>query len=182
MSTTTTHLMTAEELFDISDDGYHRYELIKGELLTMSPASHQHGRVTMKLSFLLCQHVEANKLGELCAADTGFKLERDPDTVLAPDISFIARDQSIPPSEFFYLGAPDLAVEVLSPSDRRGKVERKTALYLELGARSVWNVNPRKRTVEVFHSDGQHWLFNESDELVDDTVPGFRVAIAKIFE
>src|SRR5215211_4281962 len=155
MSTTTTHLMTAEELFDISDDGYHRYELIKGELLTMSPANHQHGRVTMNLTGLLYNHVRAKNLGELLAADTGFKLERDPDTVLAPDISFIARDRSTPPSEFFHLGPPDLAVEVLSPSDRRGKVERKTALWLELGAKSVWNVNPRKRTVEVFHADGQ---------------------------
>lgn len=182
MSTTTTHLMTAEELFDLPDDGCHRYELIKGELLTMSPAGHQHGRVTMKLSFLLYQHVEANNLGDLCAADTGFKLEGDPDTVLAPDISFIARDPSTPPSEFFYLGPPDLAVEVRSPGDRRGKIERKTALWLELGARSVWNVNPRNRTVEVCHADGQRKLFHESDELVDDTVPGFRVKVSRIFE
>ena len=182
MSTTTTHLMTAEELFRLEDDGYHRYELIKGELLTMSPTKEIHGAVTMALSGLLYNHVTSNNLGRLYAADTGFKLESNPDTVLAPDIAFIARERAGTLSDFFRLGPPDLAVEVLSPSDRKGKVERKTALWLELGARSVWNVNPRKRTVEVFHADGQHWLFHEHDELVDDTVPGFRVAVSKIFE
>ena len=181
MSTTTTHLMTADELLNMPDDG-NRHELIKGELLTMSPASYEHGDVTMNLSGLLYNHVKANNLGRLLAADTGFKLERNPDTVLAPDIAFIARDRATPLSQFFHLGPPDLAVEVLSPSDRRGKVERKTALWLELGAKAVWNVNPRKRTVEVIHADGHRWLFNETDELVDDTVPGFRVAVSKIFE
>jgi Uma2 family endonuclease len=182
MSTTTTHLMTAEELFNLDDDGYHRYELIKGELLTMSPSNDRHGHITVNLLGLLYNHVKANDLGVLRAADTGFKLESNPDTVLAPDIAFIARERAGTPSEFFRLGPPDLAVEVLSPSDRWGKVERKTALYLELGTRSLWNVNPRKRTVEVFHADGQRWLFHESEELVDDTVPGFRVPVSKIFE
>jgi Uma2 family endonuclease len=173
--------MTAEELFNLPDDGY-RHELIKGELLTMSPPGAQHGSVLFNLSGLLYSHVIANKLGRFYAGDTGFKLEIHPDTVLASDIAFIARERAETPSPFYHSGPPDLAVEVLSPSDRRAKVERKTALWLELGATSVWNVDPRKRTVEVFHADGQRWLFNENDELVDDTVPGFRVPVSKIFE
>ena len=181
MSTTTTHLMTAEDLLNMPDDGY-RHELIKGELLTMSPANDRHGAVTMKLSALLYNYVTPNDLGVLRAADTGFKLESDPDTVLAPDIAFIARERAGTPSDFFRLGPPDLAVEVRSPSDRKGKIERKTALWLELGAKSVWNVDPRKRTVEVIRADGRGKLFHESDELVDDTVPGFRVTVSKIFE
>ena len=182
MTATTTHLMTAEELAEISTDWYHRYELIKGELLTMSPSNDLHGAVTMKLSMFLYNYVTSNNLGVLRAADTGFKLESNPDTVLAPDIAFIAQERAGTPSEFFRQSPPDLAVEVLSPSDRKGKVERKTALWLELGARSVWNVSPRKRTVEVFHADGNHRLFHAHDELVDDTVPGFRVLVSKIFE
>ncbi len=180
MSTTTTHLMTAEEFANMPDDGL-RHELIKGELLTMPVPKLLHGFVTMNLSVLLYNHVKANNLG-VVVGESGFHLERGPDTVLGPDVAFVARDRigTIPDS--FHSGAPDLAVEVLSPSDRRGKVERKTALYLDLGARSVWNVNPRKRTVEVVHADGQRWLFDEYDELVDDTVPGFRVAVSKIFE
>jgi Uma2 family endonuclease len=181
MSTTTTHLMTAEELFDLPDDFY-RHELLKGELLTMSPPGNRHGSATLRLAAFLFNHVDPNKLGRLYAADTGFKLESDPDTVLAPDIAFIAWERAGALSDFYYLGPPDLAVEVLSPSDRRGKVERKTALWLELGAKAVWNVDPRKRTVEVIRADGQRKLFHESDELIDDTVPGFRVEVSKIFE
>jgi Uma2 family endonuclease len=180
MSTTTTH-MSAEELFNLPDDGYHRHELIKGELLTMSPANDLHGAVTINLSTMLHNYVKANKLGVLRAADTGFKLESDPDTVLAPDISFIASERATAPSSFFHSGPPDLAVEVLSPSDRKGKVERKTALWLELGAKSVWNIDPRKRTVEVIRADGRRELFHEADELVDDTVPGFRIKVSEIF-
>jgi Uma2 family endonuclease len=179
MSTTTTHLMTAEEFANMPDDGV-RHELIKGELLTMSVPNFLHGAVTANLLALLHIYVKAKNLG-VVLGESGFHLESGPDTVLGPDVSFVTRDRIGTISDSFYPGAPDLAVEVLSPSDRKGKVERKTALWLELGARSVWNVNPRKRTVEVVHADGNRWLFHESDELVDDTVPGFRVAVSEIF-
>jgi Uma2 family endonuclease len=172
--------MTAEDLLNMPDDG-NRHELIKGELLTMPVPKLLHGAVTANLLALLYIHVKANNLG-VVFGESGFHLETGPDTVLGPDIAFIARERVATIPDSFFPGAPDLTVEVLSPSDRRGKVERKTALWLELGARSVWNVNPRKRTVEVFHADGQRWLFHENDELVDDTVPGFRVAGSKIFE
>jgi Uma2 family endonuclease len=177
---TITHLVTAEDLLNMPDDGT-RHELIKGELLTMPVPKPIHGAVTMNLSALLYMHNKANNLGRVFS-ECGFQLESGPDTVLGPDIAFISRDRIPADDDRFYRDAPDVAVEVLSPSDRRGKVERKPALWLELGARSVWNVNPQKRTVEVFHADGQRWLFSEGDELVDDVVPGFRVAVSKIFE
>jgi len=180
MSTTTTHLMTAEDLLNMPDDDL-RHELIKGKLLTMAPAKFEHGRVVGNLTIILGQYVKDNGLGIICGAETGFKLESDPDTVRAPDIAFIPKGRVENP-ETFGSGSPELAVEVLSPSERKTQIAEKTSQWLACGAKSVWNVDPRKRTVEVFHADGQRWLFHEGDELVDDTVPGFRVAVSKIFE
>ena len=175
---TTTHLMTAEELMNLPDDGNH-HELIKGELLTMPPPKFTHGRVTANLLMILGQYVKANRLGQLCA-EAGYQIESDPDTVLGPDVSFVARDRSND-IDGYYPGPPDLAVEVLSPGDRRGRVEQKVNLWLQSGARSVWLVNPRRRTVEQILSTGERRTLHESDELVDDTVPGFRVKVSEIF-
>ena len=171
--------MTAEDLLNMPDDGT-RHELIKGELLTMPVPKRPHGRVCAKLIIILGTYVEAHDLGEICA-ESGFKLESDPDTVIAPDLSFTAKERITDPAGFVE-GPPDLAVEVKSPGDRRGKVERKATMWLDFGIRSLWLVNPAKRTVEVFHANGVRTLFHEGDELVDDTVPGFRVAVSKIFE
>jgi Uma2 family endonuclease len=180
MSTTQTHLMTAEELIQLPDDSL-CHELIKGELLTMPPPGDLHGAVTMNLAGLLFIHVKANNLGIMRAAETGFKLESNPDTVLAPDIAFIASDRAGPPVAGYRDGAPDLVVEVMSQWDTRSKAARKAGLWLELGARSVWVVNPRHRTVEIRQADGEKKLFHETDELVDDTVPGFRIKVSEIF-
>ena len=156
------------------------HELIKGELLTMPPPQFEHGRVVANLTILLGPHVKANNLGYVCT-ETGYKLETNPDTVLAPDVSFIARERFDNVPDGYYLGAPDVAVEVLSPSDRRARVEWKTGLWLSLGAKSVWIVNPKHRTIEVVRSSGERKLLHESDELVDDTVPGFHVPVSEIF-
>ena len=177
---TTTHLITAEELIKLPDDSM-CHELIKGELLTMPPPGDEHGAVIMNLTGPLFNHVKVNNLGVLRAAETGFKLESNPDTVLAPDIAFIARDRVGPRVLGYRNGAPDLVVEVMSQWDSRPKVARKAALWLELGARSVWVVNPRQRTVEVSRADGHKRLFHDTDELIDDTVPGFRIAVSEIF-
>ncbi len=178
---TTIHLMSAEELFWLPDDGM-RHELVKGELLTMSPPGEEHGSVTFKLSLLLGTYVNNNKLGRMYAAETGFKLESDPDTVLAPDIAFIRQDRVGVISKRYRSGAPDLVVEVLSPGDRKGKVEEKTSRWLTLGALVVWLVNPQTRTVDVRLADGSRKLFTENDELTgDNIVPGFRVLVSEIF-
>ena len=172
--------MTADELAQLPDDSM-CHELIKGELLTMPSPGDEHGAVTMNLTGPLFNHVKANKLGFLRAAETGFKLESNPDTVLAPDIAFIAHERVGDRVLGYRNGAPDLAVEVMSQWDSRPKTARKAALWLQLGAQSVWVVNPRQRTVEVWRTDGERKLFHETDELIDDTVPGFRIKVSEIF-
>ena len=175
--TTTTQLMTAEDLMQL--EGPYRHELIKGELLTMPLPKSEHGRVVANLLMLLGLHVKAHNLGAVFA-ETGYKLESNPDTVLGPDVSFVSRERLGDP-DGYYEGAPDVAVEVLSPSDRRGRIEWKTNLWISLGAKSVWNVNPKLRTVEVVRAGGERKVFHETDELVDETVPGFRVTVSEIF-
>jgi len=172
--------MTAEELIRLPDDA-HRHELVQGELLTMSPVGFTHGAVTANLTLLLKLYVKTNNLGRVVVGDVGFKLETCPDTVLAPDIAFITHDRVVIASPGFHSGPPDLAVEVMSQWDTLPQVARKTALWLRLGAKSVWNVNPRRRTVEVVRADAVRRFFHETDELVDDTIPGFRVPVSEIF-
>lgn len=171
--------MTAEELGNLPDEPL-RHELIKGELLTMPLPKREHMRVAAFLTMILLQHARANRLGDVYA-EGGFKLESDPDTVLGPDVSFVSNDRISLSPEGYHSGSPDLAVEVLSPGDRRGKVEHELSLWLEFGTRSVWLVNPRRRTVEVCRRTGERKVFYETDELVDDTVPGFRVKVSEIF-
>ena len=139
--------MTAEELIKLKD-GY-RHELLEGELLTMSPAVEERGAVIVNLTVTLGLHVKQNKLGIVYGAETGFTLERNPDTVLAPDISFVRRERVGRVSKGFREGAPDLAVEVISPNETTREVENKTRRWLQLGARAVWVVNPQTNTVGV---------------------------------
>ena len=171
--------MTAEELGNLPDEPF-RHELIKGELLTMPLPQLEHMRVSANLTIILGQYVKANRLGKVYA-EGGYKLESDPDTVLGPDVSFFSQDRIRLSPEGYFEGPPDLAVEVLSPGDRKDKVEHKLSLWLEFGTRSVWLVNPRKRTVEVISSTGERRTLHETDELVDETVPGFRVPVSEIF-
>ena len=146
----------------------------------MPPAKFEHGRICANLTLILGQHVKANQLG-VVGTEGGCKIESDPDTVLGPDVLFVAQDHISLSPEGYHSGPPDLAVEVLSPSNGRGYVERKVALYLQTGARSVWLVDPRRRTVEVISSLDDRRTLHEDDELVDETVPGFRVKVSEIF-
>jgi len=171
--------MTVEEFMNIDDDS-HRHELIKGELLTMNPPKSLHGRVVINLAIILGLHVKVNRLG-VVYTESGYHLEKDPDTVLGPDMSFVSKERVDEAGDSYYQGPPDLAIEVLSPGDRKGYVDRKLAIYLETGTRSVWLVNPRRRTVEVISSLNDRRTLHEDDELIDNTVPGFRVKVSEIF-
>src|SRR6185369_10969566 len=115
---TEVQLMTADELLAEPDDGF-VYELIKGELIKVSPPpGHEHGLVAMNIAGPLYEHVRKHQLGNVYAAETGYLLEQDPDTVRAADVSFIAQERidKAGPVKRYWKGAPDLAVEVNSPS------------------------------------------------------------------
>jgi Uma2 family endonuclease len=175
--------MTADELLAMPDDGY-RYELVKGELIQMSPTGDEHGQVTMELATILHQFVKKHNLGRVYAAETGFKLESGPDTVRAPDVAFVSRERVEATGTLtgYRSGAPDLVVEVLSPSDRIGKVEAKVKQWLETGARMVWVVSPKLHTVTVYRSLTDIVTLTEKDNLDGgDVVPGFQIKVAEIF-
>ncbi len=175
--------ITADELLKMPR-GKLRYELIRGRLLTMSPAGSEHGVVTMRLSLIIGQFIAAQNLGVVFGAETGFVLEHDPDTVRAPDIAFLRLNQipdgGIP--QGYWPGAPDLAVEVVSPNDTVRGVEEKAAAWIQFGARGVWIVNPRSKTVTVYDSDRASRVIGGGDVLDGgEILPGFHCLIADIF-
>ena len=176
---TSTQLMTAEELSALPDSPF-RHELVKGELLTMPLPKKKHGAVLVNLTVSLAQYVKANKLG-VVYAHAGFKLESDPDTVLGPDVAFDKRER-VTDSQKYGEGSPDLAVDVISPSDRPQRIKWKTEQWLKHGARSVWNVNPQTLTVTVHRDNGEVKHFEGADILTDDDLlPGFRISLTEIF-
>jgi Uma2 family endonuclease len=181
---TSTALMTADELLRLPR-GQYRHELINGELKTMPLAGHNHGRITVRLSSPMAQFVWDNGLGEVLTAETGFKLTSNPDTVLGPDVSFVAKDrvEQAGNSDGYFEGPPDLAVEVLSPSERSGEVSKKVSQWLFFGAKQVWIVNPKTRTVIVHELDKNPVTFSEGEFLHGgEILPGFQIAVTKLFE
>jgi Uma2 family endonuclease len=182
MSSVAAKLVSARELLRMGDIG--RCELIYGELVMMSPAGAEHGVVAVRIGRFVSEFVEENKLGVTFAAETGFKLESDPDLVRAPDVSFVrkARLRRGVPKGFFP-GAPDLAVEVLSPDDTRRAVGEKANSWLAHGATSVWIADPAKMTIQVRHTEGAPVLFSLNQTLTDEAIlPGFAMALKKIFQ
>jgi Uma2 family endonuclease len=180
---TTTQQVTAEDLLQMPSDGF-RYELLKGELRKMAPASHQHGRITMNVSGPLDYHVRTNNLGIVFAAETGFKIGSNPDTVRAPDVAFVSQEriQQAGDVKGYWPGAPDLVVEVVSPSDVYTEVEEKVIEWLEAGAIAVIVVNPRKGLVTLYQSITDIVILTK-DEILDvsDIVPGWTIAVKNIF-
>jgi Uma2 family endonuclease len=180
---TQVQLITADELLTLPR-GEFRYELVKGELKKMSPAGHEHGAVIMQLAAPLAHHVRQERLGRVYAAETGFKLATDPDTVRAPDIAFITQDrvEQVGKARGYWPGAPDLAVEVLSPDDRVSEIEDKISEWLRGGSRQVWVVSPQLRTVTIYFSTGDILVLTDNDRLEGgDVVPGFQIQVNEIF-
>lgn len=177
-------LMTAEDLLKLPSDGW-RYELVDGRLVRMSPTGRGHGRIVMTLLRAIDRFVEDGGLGEVLPPETGFWISSpgEPDTVLAPDIAFLrgSREQDAA-SEGFPRLAPDLVVEVASPSQGRREMSAKARRWLDGGAQLVWVVSPEARLVEVWRHRELERVVTPDEELSgDDVLPGFVFPVRQLF-
>lgn len=176
-------LMTEDELWQLPDDGY-RYELVAGELLCIPLSGFLHGTVAMNFGRLLSEHATKHDLGVVCTADAGFRLQQNPDTVRAPDVAFVSKDRILVEGkpEKYWPGAPDLAVEVVSPNDRFDEVMEKVEEYLNAGTRLVWVAQPRLQLVLACRPDSEVKIYHKDDELsAEDVLPGFLCRVRDLF-
>jgi Uma2 family endonuclease len=167
MAATTTQPVTAEELWEMGDIG--RCELVEGEIRMMAPAGAEHGDLALGIASRIRLYVEQHQLGRAYGAETGFIIARNPDTVRAPDVAFVkaARLPSHPIRGYFP-GAPDLAVEVLSPNDAMSEVLEKVEQWLAAGATSVWVVDPPNQSIQIYRQNKQVLRYGGDDVIRDE--------------
>jgi Uma2 family endonuclease len=179
MSATKT-LITAEEFLKYAGQG--RAELVRGEVVEMSPVGRVHGRLVVLLLSWIAPFVAQRKLGEVFT-EVGFILFRNPDVVRAPDISFVAAARvGHPDDDGYYDGTPDLAVEVLSPDDRPGYIQDKIRDYRTAGCKLLWIADPKNKTVTVYHPSGAPQVYKDQEEVSgEDVLPGFVFRPADLF-
>lgn len=179
----TTRLMTVEDLErEGTPEG--RWELIDGELVEMSPSGGVASKVAIRFAHLLMVYADPQHLGEVFGADGGFVLFPDRPTIRVPDVAFVRAERL--PAEADQVGflrlAPDLVVEVLSPTDRMVDVLAKVAMYHDAGVPLVFLVDPRTRSVAVYPLGGPPRDLAEGDEIDGgDVLPGFRVPVTELF-
>lgn len=178
--------VTAQDLWRLGE-GDIRRELVNGEVVEMAPVGGIHGQVTLRIGRRLAEHVERHGGGEVLVGDVGFvlNLPTDPERVRAPDVAFVSSPR-LPGGRLpqgFLVGAPDLAVEVLSPTDNPLEVQQKVRDYLEAGARLVWVMAPQAKTVTIYRVDGSARLLREHQDLEgEDVLPGLTISLAEVFQ
>jgi Uma2 family endonuclease len=172
-------LVTAEELLRMPDEGV--VELIDGEIRKMSPAGFDHGDIAMLVGESLSAYVRKRRLGKATAAETGFILRRNPDTVRAPDVAFVRIDR-VKKTPGFFLGAPDLVVEVISPNDTYAEVDAKVVDWLSSGVQIVIVINPAKQSAVIHHSLTETVRIDIDGSLDGGTVvPGWTLPLRDLF-
>jgi Uma2 family endonuclease len=177
-----TPLVTAEELPAIVPRDDYRYELVAGRVIRMSPPGWQHGVIVGRLLLLLGAHLQGRNTG-VAVPEVGFKLRTNPDTVRGPDVAFV-RYERLPTEKLrgYWSGAPDLAIEVLSPNDTSRDIDAKVSDYLSAGASEVVVIDPEAETVTRHRPGQQLQVMRPGGELgLDPIVPGFRCAVGDIF-
>ncbi len=176
-------LMTAEELLRLNIEDK-RTELVRGVLYVREPAGYQHGDVAMQFALIVGGYVRQHKLGRTFAAETGFTLQRDPDTVRAADVAFIANERLLDRNtRGFAEIAPDLVVEVLSPDARPGEVLAKVADWLNAGCKLVWILDPIRSMGRAYRADGTEALLGADDAFDgEDVLPGFACPLSEVLQ
>lgn len=176
--------MTAQELLEYTHEPYQQ-ELVDGILFEMEPPGAEHGVVAGRIYFVLTAHVRERGLGLTFAAETGFQLSTDPDTVRAPDAAYVSRERvtaagGIPRG--YWPGPPDVAVEVISPTDRWSRIEGKATQWLDAGARVVVVLDPPLRTATVYRARDDVRILTADEPLdLTDVVPGFAPPVGDCF-
>jgi Uma2 family endonuclease len=180
MAMVTTRQYTAEDLYRIASDD-DDYELIEGDLVPMVPPNLGHADVQLALGTLLRAHASRHGLGRV-VGEAGFILQRNPDTVLAPDVAFITEEKWPDDTTGFAQLAPDLAIEIVSAGKSPGEIERKLAIYLQSGVRAVWIVYPLERQIVVHTASHPPTVFKEADHIDGgDVLPGLVLPVSHIF-
>jgi Uma2 family endonuclease len=173
-----TRLLTADELLQMPDDGM-KHELVRGELTTMPPPGLDHGDIAAEIATSMRMYAKQHGLGKVYV-ESGFLLATGPDTVRGPDVSFV-RTERVVKSRKYFLGAPDIAVEVVSPDDRYSKLMEKVAEYLNAGTSVVIVVDPQTQTASNCTSAGKSQLtINDSLE-APDLLPGWSLPLRELF-
>ncbi|MBI3977051.1 MAG: Uma2 family endonuclease [Chloroflexi bacterium] len=175
--------LTADDLIHLPEDGKH-YELVEGELLEMVPPGGEHGYVAAEVLYRLRAFVEQHRLGgRVFAAETGFRIRRNPDTVRAPDVAYVAEARLAQARVAGYPDlAPDLVVEVVSPGDTAADVQAKVEAWLRAGTQLVWVLYPGTRSAVAYQPDGEARVLHETDMLPGEPVlPGFSCRLAEVF-
>ena len=169
--------MTLEEFLQ-SD--LERYEYVKGALIPMPPTSGEHGDISMSLVLFLGPYVHQNQLGRVYTSDTGFQIG---DRILMPDIAFVSAARLPEDRRKAFSIPPDLAVEVISPTDAQFRVVEKALVYLSAGTQLVWVIEPVAKTVTVYRSETDIEMLTREDTLTgEDVVEGFSCEVAQLFE
>ena len=174
--------VTAEQAAKLYPD--QRWEIIRGELIMMTPAGYRHGRIANKIAYLVTHHVLEHGLGEVVGPATGFYLERSPDTLRAPDTAFVGRARLDEMNETGFAEiVPDLAVEVVSPSDSPSYVEDKARMWIDHGVKLVWVVWPQTRSISVHRGADAPAILHDGDELTGgEVLPEFRCDVSAVFD
>ena len=168
--------MTLEEFLESGLEGY---EYVEGELIPKMPTSLNHGKIISKLLLRLLPHVYENELGDVYPADTGFRVG---ERLLVPDIAFVSHARIPDDMDKASPIPPDLAVEVVSPTDVLNRIVEKAFAYLEAGTHLVWVIEPKSKTVMGYRSETDIKLLTRNDTLTgEDVVEGFSCSVAELF-